>query len=71
MRHQGPHVIAAQPELALDAYDLAALREAYTKAGYRRRGITFEEAMACKHLRLALQLQAEAIRRARAYAPTH
>jgi len=61
----------AQPELELAEHDLAALREAYTKAAYRRRGITFEEAMACKHLRLALQLQAEAIKRARAHATPH
>lgn len=61
----------AQPELDLAAHDLAALREAYTKAAYRRRGITFEEAMQCKHLRLPLQLQAEAIKRARAHTVPH
>ena len=58
-------VAPVQPALDLDAADLSALRAAYTAAGYRRRGITFKQALECKHLRLALELHAAAIARTR------
>jgi len=61
-------VLDRQPELDLGAPVADPLLEAYTEAGYYRRGISLEKALASPHLRLALELHAKAIARRRAAA---